>query len=235
LLGTLIVHLVPPEAVINDFLVGRTFAEMKQEMSKSNINSATKHSTFLGASNVLIFDESTNNKQQYGNYRQLQMIDDPSTCNNSTSFYCWMSCLSIPDHTSAARYLEEGLSLYCVDPTLLNPNATNRKELLATAIDVCSDIKGTNVVAGGAMDTSCMGAWHPTEVGLSSTTVQVVSNGTSPVSVSVPTPTAPIDVPVSTPVSKPVVASTSAASTSLLLSLIYPIVYVMVLVSHLVL
>jgi len=69
-----------------------------------------------------------------------------------------MSCLSIPNVDQAIGYINEGYSLYCVDPSVLASNG-NR---VSSAIEPCTE----NGVVGLTMNSNCMGKWEPTAPGV---------------------------------------------------------------------
>jgi hypothetical protein len=103
--------------------------------------------------------------------RRLQHVSSPENCNNSTNFFCWMSCLDIPQAQDARGYLNEGYSLYCLDPTVL-ASTGNR---VSQATQTCNDASTGNV--GGAMNSNCVGSWQPTAPGIVAQPVVVtVSN-----------------------------------------------------------
>jgi len=89
--------------------------------------------------------------------RRLQMVDDASVCNNNTNFYCWMSCLEIPHRKKAATFINDGYSLYCVDPSVMASSGD-----VSIAVEPCNE----QGVVGAAMNTNCMGSWQPTVPGL---------------------------------------------------------------------
>lgn len=80
--------------------------------------------------------------------RRLQHAD-PSHCNNKTNFFCWMSCLDIPNHESVEEYLDEGYSLYCLDPSILASSGNS----VSKAVENC---------APGVHNSKCLGKWNPT-------------------------------------------------------------------------
>ena len=124
-------HLVPQDAIIQDF-PQRTFADMRKAMVLHGSNGQTYSS--MEGDDVVIDDDisigcgvssassslwSSNGGETRINRRRLQMVDDASACNNVTNFYCWMSCLSIPDSANAGEKMKEGNSLYCLDESEL--------------------------------------------------------------------------------------------------------------------
>jgi hypothetical protein len=98
---------------------------------------------------------------------RLQHVADGSVCNNSTNFYCWISCLSIPEASQAESYLKEGYSLYCADPSTLA--STGNSVTLAT--NECAQYG----VIGALMNVACMGAWVKTAPGVPAQAVIVNS------------------------------------------------------------
>jgi Ctr copper transporter family len=92
--------------------------------------------------------------------RRLQMVTDASVCNNSTNFYCWMSCLDIPEVTNAQGRLNDGYALYCLDPAVLPATGYN----VSKAVEPCTE----SGVVGRAMSSSCMGSWQHVAAGVPS-------------------------------------------------------------------
>ncbi len=178
-------HLVPPETIIQEYPVQRTFADMRKDMvitgRRSLMNQASYTSTTsddststsssaisIGCGSITI-DENTvsgdpneangrSGTDRHHRRRRLVMVDSPSACNNSTNFYCWMSCLDIPDAEHAKSKIEDGLSLYCAEPATLD----RTDQSVAAATKVCNDYSGNQVIIGGAMNTNCIGIWQPT-------------------------------------------------------------------------
>ena len=154
-------YLVPQDAIIQDFPL-RTFADMRKAMVLHGSNSQTYSS--IEGEDVVIDDDvsigcgvssasSTLWSAQGGetriNRRRLQMVDDASACNNVTNFYCWMSCLSIPDSSDAGEKMKDGYSLYCLD-----------ESELATTNNVTSAYIQCNTF--GLHNDGCAGKWLPT-------------------------------------------------------------------------
>jgi Ctr copper transporter family len=106
--------------------------------------------------------------------RRLQMVDDASVCDNSTNFYCWMSCLKIPDSMNAQKYIDGGYSLYCADPAWYD--SSNRSVVAATSS--CDEVYGTRNITGGAMNEACIGMWLPTSNSSVATPVIVTAKDT---------------------------------------------------------
>jgi hypothetical protein len=101
-----------------------------------------------GASSAFPSLWSSNGGETRINRRRLQMVVDASVCNNVTNFYCWMSCLSIPDVSNAAENMKDGKSLYCLDEGVLA--STNN---VTAAHDKCGP---------GNHNDGCVGIWLPT-------------------------------------------------------------------------
>jgi Ctr copper transporter family len=93
------------------------------------------------------------------NRRRLEMVADASVCNNVTNFFCWMSCLDIPEASKAVGYITEGNSLYCLDPATLAKSG-NR---VSSAQEKCNSADG---IVGGAHNDACIGSWQPTAPGV---------------------------------------------------------------------
>ncbi len=104
--------------------------------------------------------------------RRLSMVPDASFCNNSTNFYCWMTCLDIPNYQNAAQEVKEGKSLYCLDPSTLFTYGGE----VAKAVLPCDDPE--TGVPGKAMNTNCIGSWQPTAPDVPAQ--DVVINSTQP-------------------------------------------------------
>ena len=96
--------------------------------------------------------------------RRLQMVGSAGDCNNSTNFFCWMSCLDIPDVDRAEAYETSGYSLYCLDPSVLSTSGHN----VAQAVDECPN---------DVHNARCLGSWQFTVPGVPSS--PVVYNATN--------------------------------------------------------
>lgn len=171
-------HLVPDSAVVDH--TGehqRTFAEMRQAMILRHHNKNTRTFSSDAPSAQLNdisigcgFSQETprTNQQQEDvslsstaiSRRRLQHVENAEACNNVTNFYCWMSCLDIPQADQVKGYVNEGYSLYCVDPSVL-ASSGNR---VSQALKPCTEA-GT---IGAAMNSNCMGSWQPTAPGIPS-------------------------------------------------------------------
>jgi len=172
-------YLVPEKAII-DKDSKSTFEDMRSSMiirhpkhisnnNNSNDNYNINESISIGCGN----SHSSNNKlssassslQQSKSVveRRLQTHVDASVCNNSTNFYCWMSCIDVPNTDSA----HDGETLYCADATILD-------EGIDAAVTSCSDIK--TGAAGGAMNPNCVGVWYAMEDDVQSQTFDNVDD-----------------------------------------------------------
>jgi Ctr copper transporter family len=147
----------------------RTFADMRKAMSGSEM----KDRTFLymgdderddisigcGVSRSASSFWTTQGGATRINRRRLQMVDDASACNNATNFFCWMSCLEIPDVDMAAEKINDGYSLYCLDPAKLFDSGNNVSVAHAACI--------------GSHNDGCMGSWQQTVPGVPSQDLHV--------------------------------------------------------------
>lgn len=98
--------------------------------------------------------------------RRLQH-QDPSACNNVTNFFCWMQCLDIPNANQAQGYVNEGYSLYCLDPAILTSSGNRVSE----AALPCEE--------GWVHNANCLGSWQPTAPGVPAATVNVTADATN--------------------------------------------------------
>ena len=94
--------------------------------------------------------------------RRLQH-QDPAACNNRTNFFCWMQCLDIPNVDEAQGYVNEGYSLYCLDPSILATTG-NR---VSSAAEPCLN--------GNVHNQNCMGSWQPTAPGVATSNISYTS------------------------------------------------------------
>mmetsp|Transcript_28159 Transcript_28159/g.46654 ORF Transcript_28159/g.46654 Transcript_28159/m.46654 type:complete len:767 (-) Transcript_28159:44-2344(-) len=97
---------------------------------------------------------------QTGRRRRLQH-QDASACNNVTNFFCWMQCLDVPNAEQAQGYVNEGYSLYCVDPAVLASSGNRVSEAAAP----CEN--------GWVHNPSCVGSWQPTAPGVPASSIAV--------------------------------------------------------------
>jgi Ctr copper transporter family len=86
--------------------------------------------------------------------RRLQHVQSAGECNNVTNFFCWMQCLEVPNHEQARGYLNEGYSLYCLDPATL-ASSGNRVSSAAAPCEY-----------GYVHNAACQGSWQPTAPGV---------------------------------------------------------------------
>ena len=137
-----VVHLVPEKAIIEPSS-STTFAELRSSMiprHPNQINSNNNKAISIGCGH------STDFKPSIG--RRLQTHVDASACNNETNFYCWMSCIDVPQLDMVQENVDNGEALYCADATLLDQG-------IDAAVDSCKDVR--TGLPGGAMNTNCIG------------------------------------------------------------------------------
>jgi len=150
-------HLVPESAIIQENPYTITFGDLrhsmatsyKQSIQRTYENSApTKESLeeiSIGCGFALLEENSSPvsvSNAVSPRRRRLQMVPDASYCNNSTNFFCWMSCLDVPDSKDVNNHLNKNERLYCMDTTF---GAQDK-----AAVDACSIGHNTN----------CLGVWH---------------------------------------------------------------------------
>ncbi|CAB9496852.1 mucin 13, cell surface associated [Seminavis robusta] len=180
-------HLVPESAIVEQTASGqaRTFGDMRQAMV---LKGQTKTSRTFGdissnsAGDVSIGCGFSSDDTPAGTHqdflstattttttprRRLQHVENAAACNNKTEFYCWMSCLDIPNADNANGYISEKYGLYCLDPAVLA--ATGQ---VSKAVETCTE-GGT---VGGAMNTACVGMWQPQAPNVPSQEVVVEAN-----------------------------------------------------------
>jgi hypothetical protein len=162
----IIVHLVPDNAIIQEFPTRQTFSEMKTNMRLlaerqqvyGDINTLDYRGVAVGCGPAIEDDSiaaaaiglETKLEDLSGTpiRRRLQHVQDASACNNATNFFCWMQCLEIPNYQQAESYVIEGYSLYCLDPGTLARTGNQ----VSKAIVPCE---------GEVHNSNCMGVWHP--------------------------------------------------------------------------
>merc|ERR1719469_388704 len=167
-----IMHLVPEKAII-ERSSSSTFADMRSSMIIRHPTRITHNHTSNDTSTNVI-DIGCGGHSSYNNNnkatsqqsrRRLQTHVDASVCNNETNFYCWMSCIDVPDAENALEHhLSNGQSLYCADATSLDQG-------LQAAVNSCTDVR--TGAAGGAMNTNCIGIWHSTNYGVPSQSIKI--------------------------------------------------------------
>ncbi|KAL7580495.1 hypothetical protein ACA910_003627 [Epithemia clementina (nom. ined.)] len=148
----------------------QTFADMKQQMSRRSSRHGDDGgdddaiSIGCGHYEPLIAPSSLHDYQQNGGRntmryshpqqerRRLLQVQNANACDNVTSFFCWMSCLDIPDAEHMDDYLEDDYSLYCMDPHIYK--ATSGTNPIAPAVEPCQQ--------GMALNPDCTGQWAKT-------------------------------------------------------------------------
>jgi hypothetical protein len=166
------VHLVPDHALVATVPHEQTFAEMRQVTLKA-FNNRNDDEIAIGCGNS--YDSQDRHRRSSDattttRRRRLQHVGGPENCNNSTNFFCWMSCLDIPQAQDARGYLNEGYSLYCLDPAVL-ASTGNR---VSQATQPCHDVSTGKV--GGAMNSNCVGSWQPTAPGVAAQPVDIAGS-----------------------------------------------------------
>ena len=177
------VHLVPETAIVDQTPTRQvTFGEMREAMVlKSTTKTSREYQDDMDnvdLEDISIgcgFSKSSTSKTIHkdGNLlsviprRRLQHVENAGACNNVTNFYCWMSCLDIPQADQAEGFINEDYSLYCVDPSVMAKSGK-----VSDAIEPCDEAG----VTGLAMNSNCMGMWQPTAPGIPSQLVHVNSS-----------------------------------------------------------
>jgi len=160
-------HLVPQGAIVEQNPKLLTFGDMKKSMGQfgnmqdeSDIGMGCGNSYTKNLSPFLTKSDDIDNVQLSSAYRRRLATVGPADCNNSTNLFCWMNCRDIPDDDGIVTdRLEEGESVYCLDPAVLS----NTKDLRA-AVDACADSFTKSV--GGNHQESCANTWYSTEAGV---------------------------------------------------------------------
>lgn len=106
----------------------------------------------------LVEDRDVLTTGRFGRRRHLA-TQDPSMCNNSTNFYCWMTCMDIPRAGEAKDFSQAGYSLYCADESIVG---TSRSDGTGTALAVAHD------ACIGVHNSACKGLWEKTVEGVPS-------------------------------------------------------------------
>lgn len=158
-------HTVPLDAIIQDF-PQRTFADMRQSMvlgssskkaraygDNSDVDVATDQVS-IGCGYSTPTSSNIFNGDTQIHRRRLGTVENGATCNNITNFFCWMTCLDIPQADNAASFVNEGYSLYCLDPQELSRSGGQ----VSAAYSEC---KG-----GFTHNAACMGSWERTAPGV---------------------------------------------------------------------
>ena len=159
---TTTVTMVPDTAVVQRH-PERTFAQMKQQLSfvssSSSLQPSDDTSMVIGCGSAVStltpddddsslaptadHDTTTNHRLRR---RRLLQVQTAQACNNVTNFYCWMSCLDIPNARDRDVYLAQGYHLYCMDPHLYDRHAS-----IEEAVQPCQ--------GGSILNPSCVGKW----------------------------------------------------------------------------
>jgi len=144
--------LVPDEAIVQEQPQQRTFKEMQNAMATlgdrpAKVTSGDGSHVSIGCGAVpeyLGLDQDAASPR-----RRLQHVNNPNDCNNQTNFFCWMSCLDIPDSENLDDYLDSGFSLYCMDPAVYAQGHS-----VADAVEPCPF---------GVHNANCKGEWIATD------------------------------------------------------------------------
>ena len=163
-------HLVPDQAIVQTVPITKTFRDLKDSVTTTSIELATGRrdertvqrltSPSLGCGDVAVpesttFHESTASERR--RRRRLQHVGAPGDCNNVTNFFCWFQCLEIPNAEQVEGYLNEGYSLYCLDPAVLASSGNK----VSAATEPCQE--------GYVHNGACQGSWQPTAPGVPTT------------------------------------------------------------------
>jgi len=158
-------HLVPHDAIVEHYPKPLTFGDMKKSMGQfedmqgeSDIGMGCGNANTKDLSPFSMKTDHNDNEQLSSVFRRRLATVGPADCNNSTNLFCWMNCREIPDEDNiVVDRLEEGESVYCLDPAVLSKT----KDLRA-AVDACADSFTKSV--GGNHQESCANIWYPTEL-----------------------------------------------------------------------
>ena len=82
--------------------------------------------------------------------RTLMQVQNAHACDNVTNFFCWMSCLDIPNAEHMDEYMDDGYSLYCLDPQIYAHSGNH----IPQAVEPC---------LGPVLNPDCMGKWAPSD------------------------------------------------------------------------
>lgn len=154
------VHLVPESAIVQ-YNPPRTLKQVQQSMvltkgrTFGGTDSQEDHASIgCGGGPVSTSDKEDDSASYIEALprHRLQVMTDASDCNNVTNFFCWMSCLDVPDADRASAYVREGYSLYCVDPSILDAGQS-----IQNAMDPC---------LGEVHNFNCLGRWEITAPGV---------------------------------------------------------------------
>lgn len=139
-------HLVPQDTILQD-LPQRTFADLRHSMVHSKDRAYKDEEDNFASIGCGPGDRSAHSRIE--RRHRLQMVEDPSACNNVTNFFCWMSCLPVPEPPTNIA----GASLYCLDPKTLD---TTQGDVVA-AVSECT---GRNGQPGAVHNDICEGQWY---------------------------------------------------------------------------
>jgi hypothetical protein len=174
------VHLVPQTALIQEQPYPLTFADMKQGMAsgygrpvkrtfeqsapnQESLNEVSVGCGFASQHEHLSVGDHGEDVAQISRRRRLEMVPDATYCNNSTNFFCWMSCLEIPNEENIDVYSKnDEPRLYCMDTTVGSADKA--------AVDAC----------GLHHNTNCVGVWNSPIEGAAYQHFFATSGNTSP-------------------------------------------------------
>jgi len=159
------VHLVPSNAIVQQKPIPRTFAEMKRSSQHSlsrtfsdNQPSTTEIDISIGCGND--HQPNIHSHSIIRTNRRLQHVTGQNDCIGSSNYFCWMSCLALPeDGQTIEEHFNENESLYCLDESILD-NTGN----LTLAVEACSD--PSTGTAGGVHNAPCHNVWYTTVDGV---------------------------------------------------------------------
>jgi len=183
-------HLVPETAMIHGAKtlrdVKRSLSLSHQSKNKYEPSSSSSSSSLmqpssndgisLGCGNVntpvslspsnqkfLVRGEETSDHRgrQRQRQRHLQMLD-AFICNNVTNFFCWMTCMDIPEFEQAHLYVDAGYSLYCVDEGIMA--STN------------NDVSKAHESCLGVHNAGCTGVWEKSVEGVEAAAINVTAD-----------------------------------------------------------
>jgi len=149
-------HLVPDHSIIQRYPKLQTFSDMKQHMVLSSSQRKKQFGDHEAVSIGCGIEEDEHNSlvQPLLSRRRLQHAADPSACNNSTNFFCWMQCMEIPNADQVEQYVQEDFSLYCLDPAILASSGNS----VTKAAEPCKN--------GKVHNSNCQGSWERTAPGV---------------------------------------------------------------------
>eukprot|EP00588_Corethron_pennatum_P007032 CAMPEP_0194291826 /NCGR_PEP_ID=MMETSP0169-20130528/44267_1 /TAXON_ID=218684 /ORGANISM="Corethron pennatum, Strain L29A3" /LENGTH=696 /DNA_ID=CAMNT_0039039827 /DNA_START=202 /DNA_END=2289 /DNA_ORIENTATION=+ len=154
--------LVPPDTVVQKKPVVRTFAQIRESVGRGGDDD--RNSVGCNRGPFRPDDAPINTMRRVSAGHQ-----DPSVCNNSTNFYCWMTCQNLPEADHKDALINAGNSLYCADPAIVD------YQDLSKGVSACTQ----GGVVGGAMDAACVGIWKPAEPGVPTYIIEGIEGGDS--------------------------------------------------------